>query len=369
MEQQKRLTICDRLEQFLRGKKGMIATLKEIYSVISDYPQESIRTSIYRDMEIRDRFERHPSVAGVYMLKDPNRPDVSGILLEGDGRKLQEIEDSSVQLIVTDHPWSDPKKHRSGNQKAFSADYEDTCFRYNQEDFNQKARVLEEGGYLAEFIPVESDSNWEYLYEIKKMAQKAGLEYYAKVTWCKAPENTIFNGRTTKGLEDIIIFTKGKPKRLAPKGKPYYTTRMLNSRIEIPAPKPKEKIHQAEKPVELFEYLIELLSEEGSVVVDQFGGSCNCLRAAVNKNRFAVVYEYLSKFVDSAVERFKAIPLYNRRKVISSSSESVKGCSDETEQEVACAVIKSIDKKVDQVFNAVSEKVGEREILQLQLSF
>lgn len=292
-------TIGDTVESFLAGTKNGIACLKEIYQATTKWPQESVRCSIYRDR--KKRFKR--IAKGVYLLTGEKS---ASLLIHGDGRKLDEIEDGSISAIINDHPWKDEKAHRSGNQKCF-ADYD--TFSYTQEDFNQKARVLINGGYLAEFLPVRSFSNKGYLNQIEEMAEKAGLSYYASILWRKAPEGKINTGRTTKGIEQIVIFTKGKPRCLNTGGKAYQTTNILKYEVDIPANKGKEKAHQAEKPIQLYEYLIEQLTGEGDICLDQFGGSCNMAKAAVKKNRFAMVYEICYAFVKKAVERFKMIPL------------------------------------------------------------
>ena len=90
------------------------------------------------------------------------------------------------------------------------------------------------------------------------------------------------------------------------------TKGMLSYEIDIPI-KAKEKVHQAEKPLALYEYLIENLTEEHDVCLDQFGGACNMLKAAVNKNRFAIVYEYCHDFVKKAAERISAIQLVDNK--------------------------------------------------------
>jgi site-specific DNA-methyltransferase (adenine-specific) len=296
------LTICDRIEAFLLESKKGVATLKEIYSVIKEKPNETVRAAIYKDS--KDRFKK--VAKGVYMLKGEN---TASLLIEGDGRNLREIEDNSIDFIATDHPWSDSKAHKSGNQKNF-ADYD--TFRYTLEDFKQKARVLKDGAYLAEFLPVESFTNYEYLYEIKQMAKEAGLNYYAKITWRKAPEGAINTGRTTKGVEDICVFYKGKkPRRLSEsKSKPYYTTKMLNYTVDIPANKGKEKNHQAEKPVAVYDYLINMFTDVYDVCLDQFGGALNLLESAVKNSRFGIAYEISSEFVKKAVDRFGCITLF-----------------------------------------------------------
>ena len=70
------------------------------------------------------------------------------VLIEGDGRRLDMLEDESIDCIITDHPWLDILSNRGGN-RSFS-NYE--CFRYELEDFREKARVLKAGCFLAEFL-------------------------------------------------------------------------------------------------------------------------------------------------------------------------------------------------------------------------
>lgn len=295
----------------MEGKKDCVATLSEIYGAIdeavetglyetkSETVHDSARAIIYRHKETFKRVCK-----GIYMLKGKNS---TSLLIEGDGRALSEIEDNSIDCIITDHPWQDKKAHKSGNQKGF-AEYD--TFRYNIEDFKQKARVLKPGSFMVEFLPIESSTNWEYLNEIKLMAKECDLRYYTQCIWRNAPEGTINTGKTTKGVQQILIFSKGKPRKLSRAGVNAYQTReILKYEIEILLPT-KEKVHQAEKPIALYEYLIENLTEEGEVCLDQFAGSCNMLKAAINTGRFAVCYELCHEFVVKARKRLGAVALY-----------------------------------------------------------
>ena len=301
------MTLKETIITFLNGRKGSTATLKEIYKGIedSDYTSKSdtvdcsARAILYRHKETFKRICK-----GVYMLKGEKS---ASLLIEGDGRKMDEIDDGSIDCLITDHPWEDKKAHRSGNQKCF-AEYD--TFRYTQEDFDQKARVLKDGAYDIEFVPLDSPTNYEYLYEIKRMAKRAGLDYYCSCIWRNAPEGKINTGKTTKGVQQILIFSKGKPRKLSKASVNAYQSReILNYEIECLLPQ-KNKHHQAEKPIELYEYLIKMFTEENDVCLDQFGGSCNMLKAATNLGRFSIVYEICHDFVMNAVERFKCLALY-----------------------------------------------------------
>ena len=296
---------ADRIAQVLETKTNGVATLKELYQLLSDMLPHSLREAIYRDK--KKRFKK--VAKGVWALKGEQ---TTSLLIEGDGRRLEEIEDASIDAIITDHPWEDKKAHRSGNQKNF-AEYD--SFRYTQEDFDAKARVLKDGAYCLEFIPVESATNYEYLYELKQMAKRAGLNYYAKISWEKAPVNVRNTGRTTKGVEEIMVFYKGKKPRVLSKQEPgknrksYSTTEILPWRVEYHV-KQREKTHQAMKPIELYEFLLRQFTTEEDICLDQFGGSCNLLKAAVNTNRFGIVYELCHKFAKEAAERFGCVKLF-----------------------------------------------------------
>ncbi len=324
------MTLKEIIVRFMSGKENGVATLKEIYKAIdnSDYKSNSetvhnsARTVIYRDEE---KFKR--ICKGVYMLKGKKS---ASLLIEGDGRKMQEIEDESVDCVITDHPWLFKKSHKSGNQKNF-ADY--SCFRYEKQDFIEKARVLKSGSYLVEFLPLESNTNYDYLYSIKKMAKECGLEFYCSCIFRNQPEGTVNTGRMTKGVQQVVIFSKGKPRKLSRKGVNGYQTReILKYEMEYLI-NSKQKHHQAEKPIELYEYLINNLTEEEDICLDQFGGSCNMLKASINLNRFAIVYEIAKDYVKNAVERFSLLTLYKEddeeKKEEKQKEESDKGEVDD----------------------------------------
>ena len=93
-----------------------------------------------------------------------------------------------------------------------------------------------------------------------------------------------------------MVFYKGKKPRVLSKQvegkarKAYSSKEILPWRVEYPV-KVKEKTHQAMKPIELYQFLIEQFTGEYDVCLDQFGGSCNLAKAAVNTKRFGIVYE------------------------------------------------------------------------------
>lgn len=279
---------------------------------------ESIRARIYEGVEkgIFTKLSR-----GVYKVTSQIKgKDNTCLLINGDGRDLSMIKDKSIDGIITDHPYDLQKALTGGNRKF--ATFE--LFKYESKDFKEKQRVLKDGAFLVEFLPEESEINFDYLYEIKKMAQENGFKYFAKVSWKKG--NFVCNtGRKSKNVEDVMIFSKGEPRTLKIdakknlsvarennmdiKGKNSYeirdmlqesgltvyymkgTSGMLPTYFDYQPKNVKNRIMEAEKPVELIEEIIEYISKPYETLLDQYAGSGNFVIACYNKDRNSIAIE------------------------------------------------------------------------------
>ena len=146
------------------------------------------------------------------------------------------------------------------------------------------------------------------------MAEQAGLHYYAKVPWKKG--SVINNvGRTSKNTEDIMIFYSGKPKyrRDAKKdkretGENHYmfgAAGMLPTEFDFQPPRKKDKIHQSEKPVALYEKLLDFFTKENDIVLDSFAGSGSVGIACALKKRSCILIEKSKDFCEKIRKRFK----------------------------------------------------------------
>jgi DNA modification methylase len=310
----KQETLAKRIYEILVDR-GEPMTLQGISEEIQDKPTATIRGRIYDNL---GRLFRKIA-RGVYWVEGE---DVACVVLEADGRKgLSLVSDSSVDALINDHPWSMEKSHKGGNRN-FTSDYD--CFRYTLEDFEEKARVLKEGHFLVEIVPEENAENFEYLYQIKKMAEKAGLYYYAKVPWKKGKISNC--GRKSKDVEDVLFFTKGKRARnLRPDKKKILqgqkdakmsgTAYMLPTQFDVQAPSNKERIHQAEKPLSLYEEILEAITLPGELVIDQYCGAAGVGVAALKKKRFSLLFEILRSNIDLIVKRLGATAIYKEHLV------------------------------------------------------
>ncbi len=178
-----------------------------------DINAESIRARIYEGIN-KGLFERVGKGLYTVTRKDEQGRENTCLLINGDGRDLSMIPDSTISAIITDHPYLLSNSLKGGNRNF--ADYE--LFQYNENDMREKARVLIPGCFAVEFLPEENGDNYQYLFQVKDMARKAGLEYYAQVPWKKSGfvANT---GRKAKDTENIVFFSKGRARDLRPDAK------------------------------------------------------------------------------------------------------------------------------------------------------
>lgn len=327
------ISIQSSLFDYFQESEGF--TTKEAYKAVEnlDVNKESIRARIYEGIE-KGIFEKLSK--GVYkVVKKTGTEESVCLLINGNGRDLTNIDTNSIDGIITDHPYLLSASLKGGNRDFATYD----LFRYESSDFAEKCRVLKPGCFLVEFLPLENEQNYEYLYAIKKMAVENGLKYYAKVPWIKGTfvSNT---GRTAKNAEDVMIFSKGEPRALKLDAKKNIAEAQAHGisvaglsssdvkkiLIEndltvhymkgcngmLPCnfnyqPKPvKDKVMEAEKPVGLLEAIIDYITLPDELLLDQFAGSHNLVLAALNKKRRVITYESDPCIYEKAIKNVEA---------------------------------------------------------------
>lgn len=195
-------------DYFMDQEQFTLNEAVEAVKTVKQVKEPSVRGRIYEGID-KGLFERVGK--GVYMV---NRKDAVGhenscLLINGNGRDLSMFEDNSMDALITDHPYKLDKSLKGGNRDF--ADYE--RFKYEQKDMDEKCRVLKPGCFLVEFLPEENADNYKYIFQIKSMAEQAGLEYFATVPWKKG-EFVANTGRKAKNTEQVVLFTKGKARSM-----------------------------------------------------------------------------------------------------------------------------------------------------------
>ena len=184
--------------------------------------------------------------------------------------KLKQINDNSIDLIVTDPPYNNI-----------------SCSQYAPEFY----RVLKDGSHC--YIM----TNHINLIEMLNTFTSNGFHFIKSLIWNKG--NKIMGLYYMSQFEYILFFRKGKGIQINNCG--------TSDILDIPNKKTKDKdgnnIHDTEKPVKLMEILIENSSKENDIVLDPFMGSGSTGVACVNTNRNFIGVELDENYFNIAKER------------------------------------------------------------------
>ena len=242
-------------------------------------------------------------------------------IIIGDSRKMGEIKDESVHLIITSPPYWQLKDYGTAKQIGFNDSYEDyinnlnlawkECFRVLHKGCrlcinigDQFARSVYYGRYKV--IPIRT--------EIIKFCETIGFDYMGAIIWQKPTTMNTTGGATVMGsfpyprngivkidYEFILLFKKiGDYPQISREVKDKsridkeewneYFSGHWNFNGE------KQINHLAMFPEELPKRLIKMFSFVGDTVLDPFLGSGTTTLAAKNLGRNSIGYEINKQF-------------------------------------------------------------------------
>lgn len=243
-------------------------------------------------------------------------------IIIGDSRKMGEIKDGAIHLIITSPPYWQLKDYGVEDQIGFNDTYEDYINNLNLV-WNECFRILDNGCRLCinigdqfarsvyygryKVIPIRT--------EIIKFCETIGFDYMGAIIWQKPTTMNTTGGATVMGsypyprngivkidYEFILILKKtGNPpkasKKLKEKSKLTkeewndYFSGHWNFNGE------KQTEHLAMFPEELPTRLIKMFSFTGDTILDPFLGSGTTSLAAKNLGRNSIGYEINEKFL------------------------------------------------------------------------
>ena len=249
-------------------------------------------------------------------------------IIIGDSRKMSEVSDESVHLVVTSPPYWQLKDYGNGSQIGFNDSYEDYINNLNLV-WNECHRVLHKGCRLCVNIGDQFARSVYYgrykvipiRTEIIKFCETVGFDYMGAVIWQKVTTCNTTGGATIMGsfpyprngilkidYEFILIFKKqGIPPNVSrdTKEKSKLTIEEWNEFFagHWNIPGERQDKHLAVFPEEIPRRLIKMFSFVGDTVLDPFLGSGTTTQAAKNLERNSIGYEINPDYIPVIKEK------------------------------------------------------------------
>jgi len=251
-------------------------------------------------------------------------------IIIGDSRRMDELKDESVHLIITSPPYWQLKDYGNGSQIGFNDTYEDYINNLNLV-WKESYRVLHKGCRLCVNIGDQFARSVYYgrykvipiREEIIKFCETIGFDYMGAIIWQKVTTCNTTGGATIMGsfpyprngiikldYEFILIFKKlGDPPKVnrEVKEKSKLTLEEWNEYFygHWNFSGERQDNHLAMFPEELPKRLIKMFSFMEDTVLDPFLGSGTTCLAARKLGRNSVGYEVNEEFLPTIEEKLQ----------------------------------------------------------------
>ena len=210
----------------------------------------------------------------------------------GDAMEILPSLPEKADLLVTDPPYKLTSGGRNAQVMAgiFSSDrYDNSGNLMTVVPWKEMAPPIFAACKLdADAYVMANDKN---IFKAHDAFLDAGWKLHNLLCWDKISPTR--NRWYMKELEYCLYLWKGRAK----------TIRNPGSKQRHAVPRPKERFHDTEKPVEVMGRYILNSSDEGDLVLDPFAGSASTLVAAMRSGRRAVGVELDQRWFDMACER------------------------------------------------------------------
>ena len=255
----------------------------------------------------------------------PGGGECTGVLYNADCRRMPELADGSIELVVTSPPYWQIKDYGSAGQIGFGQSLHD-YLRDLQQVWAECFRVLHEGGRLCvnigdQFARASLYGRYRVIplhAEIICQCAETGFDFMGSIIWRKKTTMTTTGGAVVMGsypyppngiieidFEYILILKKPGTPRKAPRE---IKTRAALSKEEWKSwfsghwdvGGARKDGHEAPFPDEIPRRLIRMFSFPGDTVLDPFAGRGTTAKVALAQGRNAVGYEIRADFLPPA---------------------------------------------------------------------
>jgi len=189
---------------------------------------------------------------------------------------IEKIPDNSVGMVELDPPYA----------INFDAIYGKTSgIECKAKDWTEKELYEFYYNYLPLVYNKMLDASWvlcwtgkEHYLETQKIAKETGFAIQQPGVWIKPSGSTNQPRKVmVSNWEMFLLFRKGEAQ---------FNTPSLLSSIQLTTNAASKRIHQWEKPIELYDYFLNALCMPGTIFLSPFAGSGNCLISAAKTKMF-----------------------------------------------------------------------------------
>lgn len=220
--------------------------------------------------------------------------EINQILLGDCLEHISNLEDNSVDCILTDPPYGISRKSNlhTLNNPRFGLDFgEWDCF--SSDWLKLACPKLKVGANVIVF------NSWQNLSKLSDVMSKNAIEPKRVMFYKRTNPFPINRDRMPVNVMDFMIWGVYKNKKWTfnrREGSPYETG-IFNYPVQ------KKTIHPTPKPVGLIEDLLQIFTNENDLVLDPFAGSCTLAVACRNVIRNYICIEKEKLYFDKALER------------------------------------------------------------------
>ena len=293
-----------RMDNFSDEEKARLTELQSgmadipLKNIIPDYKKEAIdeaRELVEEliDEEISAEAAKYSGIKVIYVAENYKT-------------FLNKIPDNSVGLVELDPPYAINFNENYGKTSGIQS---------KADDWDEKELYEFYFSYLPLIYQKMMDASWvlcwtgkEHFIEITKIATEIGFIVQSPGVWMKTGGSTNQPKRNMiSNWEMYLLFRKGDAQ---------FNTPSLHSAIKIETVSSAARIHQWEKPIELYDHFFKALARPGSIFMSLFAGSGNCLISAAKQFMTPIGCDKSQKYIPQFYQR-----LYNYTGISASVEE------------------------------------------------
>ena len=253
----KQATALQRMTNFTAEEKERLAKL------------QTGEVDITKDTKIKKDHKKINSLLEEDLIQSNDKIKVTYVA-ENYKTFIEKIPDNSVGMVELDPPYAINFDNTYGKTSKIEC---------KAKDWTEKELYEFYYNYLPLVYNKMLDTSWvlcwtgkEHYLEIQKIAKETGFAIQQPGVWIKP------GGSTNKPRK--VMISNWEMFLLFRKGEAQFNTSSLLSSIQLTTNAAYKRIHQWEKPIELYDYFLNALCMPGTIFLSPFAGSGNCLISA-----------------------------------------------------------------------------------------